>query len=179
MNDVFAVSLVDVYFPFYWTTPMLVKRVAVETAAAYSGGTSNAYARIYAVGTDGRPGRLLYDFGLLGTAGSSLATSNVSIVSTASGNGYMLMPGIYFLDLIASYSGGSGVPGIYGTLSGISPQVLSTDEVQNYVHGMQVHDRATATSGTAGTAPDPANLTGFTVKVGSDNKAPGFCFKAN
>src|SRR6266704_3538593 len=114
VSDVFAASLQDTYIPFYWATSMLVKRIAIEVKTGTGGGTSNAYGRIYAVGSDGRPGKLLYDFGLIGTANSSLTNDNASITSGASGNGYLLLPGIYFLDLIASYSGNTFTPVMWG-----------------------------------------------------------------
>src|SRR6266446_977276 len=180
MNDYFAASLQDTYCPFYWVTPMLVKRLALMTTVGTGGGTSNAYGRIYAVGSDGRPDKLLYDFGLIGTSNASLANGNTPITSGASGNGYLLMPGIYYLDLIASYSGGTTTPSIYGnTGQNLVPTVLSADQAANFAFGIPIHDRATATSGTAGAAPDPANLTSFTVRVGSDGRTPGFAFKAS
>src|SRR6266446_4317995 len=127
LNNFFAATLQDTYCPFYWVTSMLVKRLSIQVATGTGGGTSNAYGRIYAVGSDGRPDKLLYDFGLIGTSNSSLANGNTIITSGASGNGYLLIPGIYYLDLIASYAGGTTTPQIYGMGGGgiIVPTTLS------------------------------------------------------
>jgi hypothetical protein len=180
MSDIFSVTLLDTYFLFYWVTPMLVKRMAVQVATGTSGGTSNAYGRIYAVGSDGRPGKLLYDFGLLGTSNASLANGNTQITSGASGNGYLLLPGAYYLDLIASYSGGGVTPTMYGLVnSGVVPSALCADGGLAFAWGLPILDRATATGGTAGAAPDPANLTSFTPLLGSDGRFPAFAFKAS
>jgi len=179
LNNFFAATLQDTYAPFYWTTPMLVKRISIGVAVGTSGGTSNAYARIYAVGTDGRPGKLLYDFGLLGSSNSSLASSNSIITSGAAGNGYYLVPGVYFLDLIASYAGGGTTPQAYGTSSALVPTVLSVDQPANNAFGLPVLTRLTATGGTAGTAPDPANLTGAIGLVGGDVRTIAFGLKAS
>ena len=70
-----ATSGTDYYHSFIWPTSMAVKRIHTYVSAAYTGGTSNLYARIYQVNSSGRPGKLLVDFGVLGTGGSSLASA--------------------------------------------------------------------------------------------------------
>jgi hypothetical protein len=58
----------DALWSVLWTTPMLVKRATVRVSAA-DAGASNLYFAIYEVGSDGRPGNLLLDLGLLGSSG--------------------------------------------------------------------------------------------------------------
>ena len=62
-SNFIAVSGTEYFTPFYWPTTMLVKKIWTWVNAAYTGGTSNLYARIYAVNSIGRPGKLLIDFG--------------------------------------------------------------------------------------------------------------------
>ena len=152
------VSGTDYYVPFIWGCPMLVKRLSTYVQVAYSGGTpvSNAYGRIYAIASNGLPGKLLYDFGLIGSSGTSLNGTGV-VQSAASGAGFFLTPGEYFFDFICSLSGGTTPPKLLspGTTGGwLNPGKLG----QNY---FTPNNQATATSGTAGAAPDPANTTSF------------------
>jgi hypothetical protein len=151
----------DWYFPFVWSVPMLVKRASLNVGTAYTGGTpvSNAYARIYDINTGGRPGKLLYDFGLIGSANASInSTGNVS--TGASGNGYFLTPGIYFFDFLVSFSGGSSSPVLKAAPS--SAHLLTGNMGTS---GLIPVCGATANSGTAGAAPDPANLTSYSLST--------------
>jgi hypothetical protein len=178
-DGVFQTSGQDYYIPFIWTTPMLVKRLGLDIRTATGAGTSNAYGRIYQVNSSGQPGKLLYDFGLLGTTNASLNSGNTSIQSGASGNGYFLTPGVYFLNLIASYTGNSQTPTAYGnTANFVMPATISSD-ASNFTFGRPPMGYATASSGTAGAAPDPANLTSYTVRALSGNRVVGFGLKAS
>lgn len=152
----------EVYSFFEWRVPMLVKRATIRVGTAYATGSpvSNADARLYAINSSAQPGKLLYDFGLLGTSNTSLnSTGNVS--TGAAGNGFYLMPGEYVFSFCPVYSGGSTTPAIlvsgtvtYGTgRFGSSSMVPLTG--------------ATATSGTIGAAPDPANVTGYASTSGT------------
>lgn len=160
----------DYYSPFVWTVPMLVKRASIVVTTAYSGGSpvSNADARLYAFDpTTGKPGKLLYDFGLLGSSGASL--NSTGVVSTgASGNGFLLMPGEYVLDICTVFSGGSAGPAIaaWNTTS-TQPGIAATGRwgtrsLNGYFAPLV---QATASGGAIGAAPDPANITGFATIV--------------
>lgn len=144
----------DWYIPFRWSVPMLVKRCTVRVQTFTTpGGTPVLAMRLYDINSSGQPGNLLYDFG---TSATITATGNLA--SGASGNGFLLTPGDYFLDLcssgmttgtlILSAVGGatqaSSLPGRLGASSGVQ---------RSY---------ATAT-GTAGAAPNPATLTSYTL----------------
>jgi len=154
----------DFYQPFEWRIPMLVKKASVRVQTAYSGGTpvSNAYMRIYAINSSGRPGKLLIDFGLLGTANASLNTGSANISSAAHSTGYFLTPGHYFMSFICTLSGGSISPKLLtsSTNAVFSPGFLGTTN-------LEPNTVATATSGTATPAPDTANTTGYAVAVAS------------
>ena len=72
---------------------MAVKRIHTYVSAAYTGGTSNLYARIYQVNSSGRPGKLLVDFGV-GNRGLFFGFGRNSLkrgYSTA----FLLTPGVY------------------------------------------------------------------------------------
>ena len=150
------------YVPFYWVVPMLTKRFTTTTGSTgYTGGTSNAYAALYAVGTDGQPGKRLIDYGVLGTANSSLASTFTPITSASHASGFFITPGFYYAAIFIAISGGSGAPNfmsfngasgdVKGTLGNV---ILGT----NGVNGIYTYATATAT---ANPAPDPATKTGF------------------
>lgn len=156
----------DQYLPFEWRIPMLVKRASVRVATAYAGLTgtpvSTVYARIYAIGTNGRPGKLLYDFGTFGT--NPLNTLG-NISSGASGNGYFLTPGEYFFDLIGAYSGATGSitnpawKAANSTFPNGAASRLGTSTLISYTSTQ-------ASGGTSGAAPDPANTTSYSGQAG-------------
>lgn len=158
-------SAFDYYQLFEWRVPMLVKRASLRISTAYTGGTpiTNAYIRLYAVGSDGRPGKLLYDFGLVGTTNASFnSTGNVS--TGAAGNGYLLLPGEYFLDMVLIKSGGTGGPAVTTAASGgliASGRMGSNSMIPAW--------SSFASGGTAGAGPDPANVTGYTTQAVLNN----------
>jgi hypothetical protein len=154
-----AVSGTDYYAPFYWPTTMLVKKIWTYVQTAYTGGTSNVYGRIYAVGTGGRPGKLMIDFGALGTAGSGLASTG-TIHSAASANGYFLTPGAYIMDWLGIFTAGSGTPQLMGSDQLMVPYFFGADGGAIASNGQGPVYAATATGGNA-TAPDQANTTGY------------------
>jgi hypothetical protein len=150
----------DYYSIFEWRVPMVVKRCSVYVLIGYSGtsGTpiSAAYARIYQINSAGRPGKLLYDFGAF--SGTNPLNTSATMISTgASGSGFLLLPGEYFFDFMPTYSGAGGTI--------VTPKFQPVSNVPKYgrmgtITGEPVQG-ATATSGTAGAAPDPANLTSY------------------
>ena len=166
-NNVSLTTGLDCYYPFDWRTPMLAKKLSVNLAAAYTGGTSNLYGRIYQINSSGRPGKLLIDFGKIGTSNAGLAsTGNIS--SAVHSTGFMLIPGEYFLDLLAIFSGGSGSP------------ILTQYKNSRYpvssrfgTTSMGAYNLTTASSGNA-TAPDPANTTGYAGVFSSINNSVAF-----
>jgi hypothetical protein len=158
----------DYYRPFVWACPMLVRRAWMRVATAYTGGTpvSNAYARIYALGSNGRPGKLLIDFGLIGTANASLnSTGNVS--TGLASPGFMMMPGEYFFDFLPIFSGGTTPPAV-GSFAAANNFALGKMGIAS---GTPILN-AMATGGSA-PAPDPASLTGYTPTTNVAN-SPGF-----
>lgn len=152
------VTLVDRYIPFEWRVPMLVKKASMRVQTAYATGSpvSNAYGRLYAFNSAGRPGKLLLDLGLFGSAGTSLnATGNMSTAVHASG--FLLLPGDYIFGFICSLSGGA-----------VAPKLLVPGNSGSFINSGRFGTTATqpfytasATSGTTTPAPDPANVTGY------------------
>jgi hypothetical protein len=96
-------SGVHSYMPFMWGVPMLVKSCTLIQGSAHTltGGTNNAYARIYAKGTDGRPGKLMYNFG----SATITSTASAFLKIGGGGSGLLLMPGEYYLDVNAIFTG--------------------------------------------------------------------------
>lgn len=142
----------DWTWPFIWPYQMLVKRVYFRTESRYTGGTSNLYARLYQINSSGQPGKLLCDFGVIGTLNSSFDVADFTMLSSAAlTNGFLLTPGEYFITIFTTYTGGAGTPqltqwnygggpitsGFRGS-AGVGPFVVTYDN-----------------SGNA-TAPDPA-----------------------
>jgi hypothetical protein len=148
----------DCYFLFLWVTPMLVKKVFTFLATADVGSTTNnLYVRLYSIGSDGRPGKLLYDFGLVGTANASLKTTGM-ISSAVGSQGVWLTPGEYFLDFAGFQT---------GTATGSTPKFGSSTipfvsgRTGTFGNFGQTAYEFTATGAVSGTAPDPANVTAF------------------
>ncbi len=150
-------SLTDYYFAFEWRVPMVVKKCTMRVFTGTGGGTSAAYARIYQLNSSGRPGKLLVDFGAF--AGTNpLNSSNTTISTTALSNGVLLLPGMYVFDFLPQFSAGSPVM-IAGTPTCTVGYLGSGN--------LNPNDNATATSGTAGAGPDPANTSGYAGQGGT------------
>lgn len=158
------------YGNFVWLVPMLAKRATINVSTAYTGGTTNAWVRLYDIKSNGVPGKILYDFGQVGTLNSGLnATGNVS--TGAAGNGFMMMPGDYWLCLAVSFSGGSGTPAIRLN-NQINPGRLGS--LISISNSMAPAPSFYATGTASATPDDPAVLTGGSVE---GDGCPGVCFK--
>jgi hypothetical protein len=151
----------DVYLPFRCSVPMLVKRCSWRMST-YSSvvGSPTVSARIYAFNSSGQPGKLLYDF----TPSSGVTINATGAFSSgAAGNGFLLLPGDYLLDMA-----------LVGLTSGT---VQFTGPSQQYLQsGFSACYRLGAVSGAlpmsayssgavAGAAPDPANVSGWTLNT--------------
>jgi hypothetical protein len=151
----------DWYIPFRWEVPMLVKRCTVRVFTFTSvTGTPILNIRLYAYNSAGQPGKLLYDFGATPTI---TATGNVA--TGAAGNGYLMEPGDYFLDLCSS-----GLTA--GTLTlaatgGTNPTPVTPAAMRIMASAGTARQNGLAT-GASGAAPDPANLTSFSWTTGGN-----------
>lgn len=138
---------------FIWPYACLVKRVYFRVESNYTGAVSNLYSRLYDINSSGQPGKLLYDFGVIGTAGSSFNVSNFTVISSgASGNGYFMTPGDYFLQIAPIWTvGGTGTPQLTVYAAGDGPIIpgnWGSSGVGNLPTG---YDNSASS-----TAPDPA-----------------------
>lgn len=100
-------------WPFIWAATMLVKRVWFRVESPYSGAVNNLYARMYQENTAGEAAKLLYDFGVVGTANDSFNVGAFTMIASAAGagNGFLLTPGEYFLQICPIWTvGGVGTP---------------------------------------------------------------------
>ena len=161
----------DYYTIFRWSIPMLVKRASFKVNTACVATTSNAYARIYSVDTTtGRPGALLYDFGVIGTGGSSLGSlGNTS--TGAAGAGYQLNAGEYYLDVLWIGASVTTPPKLQTWTSGfgyLSSGAVGTSTIAPIKESL-------STGGNA-TAPNPANTSSYTLGLVSTSDAFGFTF---
>lgn len=147
----------DLYWAFKWEVPGLIKQATLSTqSVTFTGSpTVSAYFRIYQIGTDGKPGKLLYDFGQVGT--STAFTTGFGLFSTGnSGSGIYLTPGEYFADLAVSWSGGTG--GSFGLNCFAGYALSGRTGTNSRQPGMASFS---ATGATIGAAPDPANVAGW------------------
>ncbi len=131
----------DHYNLFEWKIPMLVKGAKIRVVTAHVG---TGYARLYALGANARPTKLLYDFGAFAT---SLNTTGTKATASA-GAGFYLQAGEYFLDIATS--SGSGV-----VIAGFSQAYNSGRLGYATTLGMGVMMVAGSASPSAG---DPANV---------------------
>ena len=136
--------------------PILLKKMSARVVGTQSG-TTNVYARVYAIGSNGRAGKLLADMGLLGTANSSLAVA-ATITSAALSTPVYLCPGPYCVELVATITGGAGTPtwraGISVPNGGLGTSSLALPGF------------ATSTGETS-TANDPASFTAYAISTSS------------
>jgi len=171
----FPASGDDNYFLFEWRVPMLVKRATVWVAGAGTGNT-NMDGRLYEIGSNGRPGKLLYDFGLFGSANTSLSSTG-KVSTGAAGSGFMLLPGEYFFDLMATYGGSPTLSGFNDNNNATSPPPYIGGGRMGSSSGLP-QSAAKATSGAIGSAPDPANVTSYALN-GSCNAVPFIALNAS
>ncbi len=145
----------DNYHLFEWRVPMLAKRLRVNLDTGMAGGNA-MFGRLYAVGLNARPTKLLYDFGTF-VGSNILSTANEGIIATsATGSGIFMQPGEYFLDLMIASSLASTA-----VFSGFSA-AYNTGRL-GYgagIGGVACHVRATSASTQAG---DPANVTSISL----------------
>lgn len=151
----------DFYIPFRWSVPMLVKRCSfrIQTYSTVSGSPA-VYVRLYGPSSsNNRPSKLLYDF----TGASGIAITATGNYSTgAAGNGFMLMPGDYWLDLCCNGQSAGTINFTAGSAyyaGGNSPSCgrLGLSAGNAFAHAIA--------TGATGAAPDPANLTGWIIET--------------
>lgn len=148
----------DLYCKVNYGLPIVAKSITVRVATAYAGTTgtpvSSVYGRLYSVGSDGKPGVLLVDFGSFGTNPLN-ATGFIS--TTNLGTPYTLYPGEYWFNLFATFTGATGSV----TTPNLSNVVTTNAAMWASNSGWGT---AFATGGSS-TAPTNANLTGYDVAV--------------
>lgn len=144
----------DWTWPFIWPYEMLAKRVYFRVESLYVGGTAHLYARLYQINSAGQAGKLLYDFGEVGTPGSAFNPAGgafTMIASGALGNGFLLTPGEYMLSIFTTFSGGSGTPQLTQWANGSGPITSGFRGASNVQNQFVIYDN----SGSS-TPPDPA-----------------------
>ncbi len=151
----------DHYHLFEWRVPMLAKKVAITVTTTRSGGTGALYGRLYAVGANtgvqARPTKLLYDFGTF--VGATILNTVSDRATSATGSGFYMGAGEYFLNIFTTSSGGSGTAQVGNFPRPYNPGRLG------YATGIGAALILRATSGSA-VAGDPANITSIDI-VGS------------
>jgi hypothetical protein len=137
------------FTPFIWLTRMLVKRASCYVTVA-DAGNSNLDMRLYDIGTDGKAGKLLYDFGLVGTTNTSMSTTGWAQTGAA-GNGFDLYPGEYFMEFCVTFTNTPNLGIITGTTGGL----LNSGRFGVSSTGVS-NTGFYSTGGVIGAAPDPA-----------------------
>lgn len=141
-------------WPFIWAATMLVKRVWFRVESPYSGAVNNLYARMYQENTAGEAAKLLYDFGVVGTANDSFNVGAFTMIASAAGagNGFLLMPGEYFLQICPIWTvGGVGTPTLTQWANGSGPLTSGFRGASGVQPNFTIYDN----SGSA-VAPDQA-----------------------
>ncbi len=168
VSATFAVANSNYYWMIELDRPVVAAFGRAATGSATYTGTSNIYFRVYAPGTNGRPHKLLCDFGSLGTSGSALASVTTLIASSASSPAalkpLLLKPGKYIANLCVSFTGGSGAPNLRAC-NYLAPPIWG---VAGY-YNLPIFASASADT-TPSPAPDPANTINWTLQTG-----PTFC----
>lgn len=119
-----------VYYPFplYVRSRFAKMRMAIGSGGTYTGQNNNLYAAFYDCDVNGYPGKLLADFGALGTVNAAFGTSNTVISSAALGSALILEPGIYWAAYHTIWTvGGTGTPVLESTANNVFssyPEVL-------------------------------------------------------
>jgi hypothetical protein len=149
-GNITLTSACDHYSLFEWRIPKLVKGVRINLVTASASGT--AFGRIYAVGANARPTKLLYSFGTIG----SLSLPTGTKASSTGGAGFYLQAGEYFMDVMA-LSGNNAVIAGYANAYNNGRLGYATGI------GMGLMLRAGGASTAAG---DPANVGGLDIVSG-------------
>lgn len=142
------------YVPFFNTMGRYVSEAMVSVGATYSGQNNNVYVAIYENGTNGRPGKLLADFGALGTPNAAFASGSTVIASAPLASPLWLPPGIYWYAVKTIWTtGGSGTPSLLS-------EVLAMPPIAGFL-GTRNATYTTASAGGVGAFTDPATTTSY------------------
>ncbi len=144
-----------VWFPFLLGMPVVGAVLRTIVSGTYTGGTSNLWGALYKAGSNGRPGKLIADFGVLGTAGSSLSSASI-IASASLATPPLLVPGHYFVGIEAAFSGGTGTPSL--VCKGV-PVLIGVMGLQS--SGIPQNFATSTGSGASTDFTDPATLTSY------------------
>lgn len=128
----------------------LIKSVSWYAQAGYTGGTQTMDGAIYAVGSDGRPGKKLLNF----NQNSSLVANLNTLTATTQG-AVFFFAGYYYMGFLPQFSGGSGSPN-FRCADSVAPSPLGT------ASGTAFGPMAKGTVSSVTTLDDPAMLTAFT-----------------
>lgn len=108
-----ATNGVNYYEPYCLEFPVQANVIRANVSTAYATGApvSNLYAALYAINPGSNlPGKLLMDYGVLGTSNASL--NSTGTIASAVQSGPMLSPGWYWIAYQAAFSGGSTTPAL-------------------------------------------------------------------
>jgi hypothetical protein len=125
------------------------------------------YGRLYGMGSDGKPGRLLCDFGSFGTNPMSTGSTSVPRTATAS-TGVYLPPGEYWANLFVTLASETTHPAMGAVTTGFNGSIFQTIGTTGYTNVTRL------ATGAVSTAPDPANVTGWALGAGTEVPAIGF-----
>lgn len=144
----------DFWRLMYIPRPVFVQVARFNVTTAYGGTTgvpvSTAFSRLYQLGTNGKPDKLLIDFGSYGTN----PLNSTGIKSATAATGMLLTPGEYWHSQLMTWSGATGTV-THAVLRGHNP-------VHTALQYSGVNHKANQlATGGSNPAPDPANVTGW------------------
>lgn len=154
-----------IFFPWVSMKPVFAKVARIRVSTIYTGGTTTGFLSLYQDGTNGRPGRLLVDFGTLGASPFNSGSVPFYLAATAA-TGIYLPPGEYWGALYFTYTGGSGS----AVVSGLNPAIVLGRAPISVAALAQINNFSA--SGGASTAPDPAASTGYAATAMTQKAAP-------
>lgn len=136
------------YLPFSG----LIKSVSFARQAGYTGGTASTKAALYDIGSDGRPGKKLLDFGTTG----SIASGTITMTASAA---VFVPAGFYFFAILDQFSGGTGTPN-FRAASTVMTSIWGTA-----FSGSQAGPIARGTVAGQTSLNDPATLTSLQLQI--------------
>lgn len=151
-NDTYALIIIP--------RPVFAKVARIEVETAYSGTTgtpiSAAYASLYQLDPNGKPGHLLVDFGSFGTN----PLNGTGVKAATAGTGMLIPPGEYWQRIFLTWSGATGTV-TQAKLRAYTPVRAALQFVTTTARAQKK-----ATGGAAGAAPDPANVASWANTAG-------------
>lgn len=154
------------FVPFFLPISSFISTMHLRVSATYTGQNNNVYGALYFVNSSGLPGKLIADFGVIGTANASFGTLG-NISSAVLSTPVWLPAGWYFFAVHPIWTtGGTGTPALAS--AGVQPLFNSfICGTQNFLGETNYTVGSIATTAFADPATTPTGVgTGSTFLAG-------------